>query len=215
MRNGGQQRRKPIPDLTVIRLWVQAGGRCQFCNEYLLVDALTLREANFSNIAHIVAVKPTGPRGDDPMPFAERNSLGNLMLVCPVHHKLIDSKEYVGEYPVAKLRQVKQEHEDRIRRLTAYAPENKTRVLRMRANFDPHPIDPITTQAIEDAIAPKYMADPDGIEIDLTQMSFSTTPDYWVACAREIKRRVRTAFEPSISSQASVSVSIFALAPIP
>ena len=209
------KKRKPIPELTVIRLWVRAGGRCQVCNEYLLIDVLTLKEANYSNIAHIVAVSRDGPRGHDPMPLEERNNISNLMLVCPTHHKLIDSKEYVGEYTTATLRKMKCEHETRIHALTGYAPENKTSILRMRANFDPHPIDPIATPEIEEAIAPKYMADSRGIEIDLTQMSFTTTPDYWAACAREIGSRVRKAFEPSVSAPAICSVSVFALAPIP
>jgi hypothetical protein len=46
-------------------------------------------------------------------------------------------------------------------------------------------------------------------------MSFSTTPDYWATCAREIRSRVAKAFEPSVSAPAIATVSVFALAPIP
>ena len=77
--------RRPIPELTTVRLWTRAGGRCEFCNDYLLQDALTRKEANFSNVAHIVAVSPNGPRGDHPLPRAERDGIDNLMLAGVSH----------------------------------------------------------------------------------------------------------------------------------
>ena len=110
------ERRKAVPLPTLLTLAVRAGGRCEFygCNEYLLRDDLTLSDLNHSNVAHIVAAKTNGPRGEDPMLLVERNRIENLMLVCRTHHALIDNPEYVREYPKERLLGFKKEHEDRI-----------------------------------------------------------------------------------------------------
>ncbi|WP_346533855.1 tetratricopeptide repeat protein [Micromonospora sp. DPT] len=62
-----------------------------------------------SEIAHIVAEKPDGPRGEFPLSRAERDSYDNLMLLCNVHHQLIDSQPTT--YTVEWLREVKFGHE--------------------------------------------------------------------------------------------------------
>lgn len=59
--------------------------------------------------AHIVAEKPTGPRGDSPMSRAERNRYENLILLCNYHHQQIDSQP--ESFPVELLHQWKADHE--------------------------------------------------------------------------------------------------------
>ena len=207
--------RRPVPALTTILLWTRAGGRCEFCNDYLLQDALTLKDANFSNVAHIVAVSLDGPRGDHPMPLAERDGIDNLMLVCRKHHALIDAAAYLAEYPVARLRAMKREHEARILRLTGFDRANKTTILRLRANFDSQAVDPITRAAIEKAIEPKFMQDEHGIPIDLTQIPFRFSDDYWGITAEEVRSGVRAMFAPALAREPVRHVSVFAMAPIP
>ena len=158
--------RRQIPEMTIVRLWTRAGGRCEFCNDYLLQDSLTRKDANFSNVAHIVAVSLAGPRGDHPMPHEQRDEIGNLMLVCRKHHALIDSPEYVAEYSVERLQAMKETHEARILRLTGFDPANKTTILRLRANFDSQAVDPITRAAMEKAIEPRFMQDDHGVSVD-------------------------------------------------
>jgi hypothetical protein len=209
------QRRKAIPELTAIHLWTVAGGRCQFCNEYLLQDSLTLKGANFSNVAHIVAISRDGPRGDDPLPLAERDKIGNLMLVCRKHHALIDSREHVAEYTVEKLREMKRRQEERILRLTGFDPANKTTILRLRANFDSQVVDPIARAAIERAIEPKFMQDEQGIPIDLTQIPFRLSDDYWALAGEEVRNGVRAMFAPALARDPVRHISVFAMAPIP
>lgn len=80
------------------RLWGRAGGRCSICH----------REGG-AEIAHIVARSPEGPRGEDPLPFEQRDLYENLILLCPNDHSTVDSN--VKEWPVARLRDVKAEHE--------------------------------------------------------------------------------------------------------
>lgn len=61
-------------------------------------------------MAHIVAEDPNGPRGDEPLPLAARNSYTNLLLLCNVHHKQVDDQ--VGAFNVAKLHEIKKTHEE-------------------------------------------------------------------------------------------------------
>lgn len=207
--------RRQIPEMTIVRLWTRAGGRCEFCNDYLLQDSLTRKDANFSNVAHIVAVSFAGPRGDHPMPHEQRDEIGNLMLVCRKHHALIDSPEYVAEYPVERLHVMKEAHEARILRLTGFDPANKTTILRLRANFDSQAVDPITRAAMEKAIEPRFMQDEHGVPIDLTQIPFRFTDEYWSLTAREVRDSVRALFAPAVAREPARHVSVFALAPIP
>jgi hypothetical protein len=197
-------------------LWTKAGGRCAICNQNLLRDSLTLKEANLSNVGHIVAASTDGPRGEHPLPMARRHDLDNLILVCPQHHKLFDTEAHVDEYPVERLLQIKQRHEARIERLTACHPDDKTTILRFRANFDHgQPVDAVHKSAIEDAIYPRYIQDDKGVEINLTAFSFDTTPEYWRTAADEIKRRLRGLCDATVLGEPVRHLSVFALGPIP
>src|SRR5579885_2783502 len=60
-------------------------------------------------MAHIVAERPGGPRGNSPMPLGERNQAENLILLCNNHHQLIDSQSQT--YTVERLRAMKEAHE--------------------------------------------------------------------------------------------------------
>jgi hypothetical protein len=83
---------RAIRPLTRLLLFVRAGGRCEFdgCNKDLLRHHLTLTEGNFAQIAHIVAFRQDGPRGNTGRRPTDINDVRNLMLLCPECHKLID-----------------------------------------------------------------------------------------------------------------------------
>ena len=94
-------------------LWTRAGGNCQYsgCNKPLLGDIISGAEKlNTSYIAHIVAAAPDGPRGDPVRSHALADDINNLMLLCDVHHRLIDREEVVG-HPEARLLEMKTAHE--------------------------------------------------------------------------------------------------------
>ena len=59
--------------------------------------------------AHIIAQRNDGPRGDSPLTQEQRDKYENLILLCSIHHKIIDDQE--KEYTVGKLIQFKQKHE--------------------------------------------------------------------------------------------------------
>lgn len=196
---------------TTARLMIDAGGRCSFngCNEYLLKDSLTLRKYNASNVAHIVARKKDGPRGDDPMALSERNKIGNLILVCRKHHGLIDSKRLVKKYPIALLQKFKQDHENRIHRLTGISPKRKTQVICFKYQIGSE-IVKITEEDIYEAIFPYYPTD-NNIEIDCTCGDIGTT-EYYNSMATDIKNKID---RMSQLQECPNHVSVFALAPMP
>ena len=87
-----------IPETIEIRLWGKASGRCEYagCNEPLWLDSLTQAEFNSAYIAHTIADKPTGPRGDPILSEQLKNDLSNLTLLCDVHHRLINIADVGG-----------------------------------------------------------------------------------------------------------------------
>ena len=97
--------------LTLNMLFANAAGRCQFegCNKSVLFDELTLKTYNKSNVAHIIASSPGGARGDEIRSHQLSDKLGNLMLMCPEHHKQID--DFAEDYPEDRLLEMKSKHE--------------------------------------------------------------------------------------------------------
>ena len=128
--------RPNIPDKTQTRLWLQAGGRCQYegCNEPLWRDDLTMADMNGAYVAHIVAATPNGPRGDATLSPKLAIEISNLMLMCDKHHRLID-REQVAEHPVDRLTAMKKAHEARIELLTSLQEDKKSHVLFYGANI--------------------------------------------------------------------------------
>ena len=212
-KNRGGNRRS-VPPLTALRVWAAAGGRCNFpgCNDYILQDSLTLRDAKLGHIAHIVAAELDGPRGDHPLPVGDRNAIGNLALMCFKHHEMIDDSP--EQYPVALLMEWKHEHESRIRRLTGIQADHKTTILRMVATIGSQkPVIPF--DHICAAIQPRYPTDDRGLEIALTQLPEPEHPDYWEQGARLIDDAISNGNRPTVAARAVDHWSAFALAPIP
>ena len=102
-----------IPNSDERKLWRLAGSRCSFyvCDQELFKQE---KEGVLGHMAHIVAEKENGPRGHSALTLAERNSYDNLILLCPIHHSLIDNSE--EEWTVEKLHRMKQDHEDWVKR---------------------------------------------------------------------------------------------------
>ena len=99
-----------IPNKVKLRLWGKTAGRCQYpgCNKILWRDDLTKVEFNTAYIAHIIADKPNGHRGDKVLSKKLPRDISNLMLLCDEHHRLID-KEKVDEHPAELLSEYKRE----------------------------------------------------------------------------------------------------------
>ncbi len=104
-----------ISEKTLKILWSRAGGRCSFplCTT-LLIQEGTQNDAPaiIGEMAHIVARTPDGPRGKEPFRETDRDSFENLLLLCPVHHTIIDQQPQT--YTVEVLTQMKNQHEQSI-----------------------------------------------------------------------------------------------------
>jgi hypothetical protein len=192
---------------------VRAGGRCEFdgCNTYLFRHHLTHAEENFSQMAHIVAFKPDGPRGRATPRPRDINNIDNLMLLCPPCHHLIDERP--AEYPREVLEKYKKSHEERIRRLTDIKPDSKTTVVQLKSRVGEQAV-AIPAPEVYKAISPRYAEDPQGVVIDLTDID-GQDKAYYKAAMRTIRRRVELLYEPGMEVDKTRHISLFALAPIP
>jgi hypothetical protein len=75
---------------------------------------------------HIVARSPGGPRADPAMSREDLDSYPNLILLCKVHHKLVDDQP--NTYTVRKLRSLKHEHEHWVREKLQTTVDGRDRI---------------------------------------------------------------------------------------
>lgn len=100
-------------------VYSRSGGVCAFpgCGADLVEPGTETDDPSFvGEIAHIVADSRQGPRGESSMSDEDRDKHPNLILLCRNCHKKIDDQKRV--YSVSVLRQMKQDHEEKIRRAT-------------------------------------------------------------------------------------------------
>ena len=74
---------------------MKSGGRCAIpeCRRELVIDkTLADKESIVGEMAHIKGEKQKSSRYDTNMTDKERNSYDNLILVCRIHHKMIDDQ---------------------------------------------------------------------------------------------------------------------------
>src|ERR1700728_4508734 len=130
-------RTNALSHLSRMILWAKAAGRCQYsgCNKSLIGDLISgAEDKNFGFVAHIVADTPTGPRGDLIRSPLLSDDVSNLMLLCHVHHKLIDV-DAVDQHPEERLLAMKAAHEQRVETITAIDDDRASHVLRYAANI--------------------------------------------------------------------------------
>ena len=162
-------------------------------------------------MAHIVAFRQRGPRGNDSARPAEINDVRNLMLLCPQCHKLID--DHPGKYSRRTLEEYKVQHERRIQYVTDLGPDRKTAVIILKSRIGGQLVQVPFAQILE-ATAPRYPSSPEPTEIDLGAFD-DTTPGFIEAAKHEIAERVRRFLEPGGEGHKAQHLSVFPLAPIP
>jgi hypothetical protein len=98
--------------ITIKRLFALSRNKCSFpkCDTNLI--DMTLNQV-LGEICHIKAQNPGGPRYDHTQSDSERNDFNNLILLCPTHHKVIDSDE--ESYTVSRLQKIKNDHESKFK----------------------------------------------------------------------------------------------------
>lgn len=83
---------EPSPS-TIKRLFFEAGRRCAFPG--CAVRLVDKSGAIIGEICHMRARNARGPRYDPGQSEAERQGYDNLLLLCPTHHRTIDSQPEV------------------------------------------------------------------------------------------------------------------------
>lgn len=99
-----------ITDRTRKILWGRSGNLCAYCKRVLVEDGTLLSEESVvGDEAHIVGERPTAARGQFGVGRDDLDEYDNLMLLCKVHHKLVDDQPET--YPVERLLAMKAAHE--------------------------------------------------------------------------------------------------------
>lgn len=198
-------------------LWAISGGRCQYegCNKILHTDILTKYRYNSAYIAHIVADSPDGPRGDHDRSHLLSDNISNLILLCDVHHRLIDNVS-VALHPESKLLDMKRKHEDRIQRLTSISPNMSTEIVLYSANIGHNNALLSYHQACEAILDKYYPADDNAIEIGVKNICHSDdTKSYWSTEEENLCLQFNLKIKPKLMIGGSSHYSLFALAPQP
>ena len=206
--------RSKIPLTTQRNLWIAAAGRCEFpgCSEILWRDDVTLSEANYANIAHIVAASPDGPRGDPVRSKELIKSPENLMLLCPEHHTLIDSPEHRSEYSEQTLRGYKEETEEAVRTVFEGLCLRRTTLVTLVSKIGGSAT-PISKSSVVTAVFPD--APYSLIEIDYSDSANDRDSAGLGWLRDDLMERVRTGLLEKQHQGKLYPLSVFAMARIP
>jgi len=181
MKKKSKKRRPAIPSDVKTKLWTTSAGRCGFegCNKILWRDDLTCREMNIAYIAHIYGWAEGSARYDSVLSPQLEKDFSNLMLMCDVHHRLIDVKK-PDDFTPEILIKMKKAHEERIAFLTGIKPDKRSHVVLLGAKIGEHN-SPLNFDVAAEAMLPKYYpATPNPIELGLKNSPFKDDADnYW------------------------------------
>lgn len=106
---------KAPSEQTIKRLFGLSRNRCAFpdCSTAIIQTSGTVT----GRICHIKARRPNGPRYDSAQTDEERHAFENLILLCSVHHDIVDSEP--DNFTVERLKQLKDNQEKNGREETA------------------------------------------------------------------------------------------------
>jgi hypothetical protein len=100
----------PISEKTRKILWGRSGNKCAKCRRELIISRTAADdESVVGDECHIVSGKNQGPRYDPTFPVEQLDEPENLILLCRVHHKMVDDQ--YDTYTVQVLRRLKENHE--------------------------------------------------------------------------------------------------------
>lgn len=207
-----------VSERTRLIIWTRSGGRCQYrgCNAELLGDIISgTKNLNRAYIAHIVAAAPDGPRGDPVRSHKLADDVGNLMLLCDGHHRLID-REKAKEHPEDALLEMKREHELRVGNLLSVNPFQVSHALRYAARIGAQESPVAVDTILREMIPEVYPAGWRTIDIELIGSQLDDRqPEFWAVQRDNLRRSFKDQVDGRIERQDIKHMSVFALAPIP
>lgn len=207
-----------------LKVWVRSGGRCAFCNSYLLESDLTLRPVVLGEVAHNVAASDEGPRAQPNVKAEQRNSADNLLLLCGRHHPDADSRAQLDLLSLEQVQARKHEHERRVFEATESVKREPTVLLRMQGHIRGATVD-LGPESVVQAIIQSSDRFPElslsfdrhGVEIDLRQIAGEVQGDhqYYASAARRIDELIEHRLRPAVEKGAVPHLSVFAIARFP
>jgi len=119
-------------------LWARSGNCCAICKQELVISKTPNDgDSVVGDECHIVAETKGGPRYDLSYPKEKLDALENRILLCRVHHKMIDDQ--CDTYTIDILRQMKANHEKWVRlRLSDKTEAKPVTVKRIKQNIPKH-----------------------------------------------------------------------------
>ena len=193
-----------ISDKTRKILWGRSGNRCAICRREIVLDATLSDDASVvGDECHIVSPKEQGPRFDASSPEDQVDDPANLILLCRVHHKMVDDQ--CETYTVEVLRLLKANHEKWVSStLTEQKPIPPVRVRRIEDNIPTHLVrltsgrDILTIVDGSSAFAFEHDELKSPAEVDLISGFLQEAQDYGdLSGDLEAGDRVKTVFEMS------------------
>lgn len=141
-----------ISDKTRKVLWGRSASLCAFCKTRLVLDASEVdSESVVGDECHIVSGAPAGPRHDPAYDISAIDNLRNIVLLCRVHHKLVDDQ--AATFTADMLRQIKLNHEEWVRKKLNDTQEQKhepLRIVRKQSQIPSHLVRVETAKSLLD-----------------------------------------------------------------
>jgi hypothetical protein len=195
-------------------LWGISGGRCEFdgCNKILYRHEVTGDHGNYAEKAHIYAVNSGGARF---CPDSEnfKNSVKNLMLVCPQCHINIDRNEQ--KYTPETLFEMKRKHETRIYILTSIGADLHSHIVYYTANISGSFIS-VNEGDAKNALACYGRFPTENPPIDLSQkgnLIEDIEDDFYTSNSKNLCRAVKSKISDIVKE--GESLALFSIAPQP
>ncbi len=172
-----------ITNKTRKMLWGRSGNRCAKCKHELIVSATSSDdESIIGDECHIISSRPAGPRYDDTFPSKKLDTYQNLILLCRVHHKMVDDQD--KSHTADILRHMKAEHEMWVSHRLMDTPLTKPiKFRRLKQNIPPYLIRLTTGKEALNLVTSAYafLMNHDELksqdEVDLVGSFFQTLQD--------------------------------------
>lgn len=198
-------------------LLAEAGGQCELegCPEFIYEDMLTKQEFNFGEYAHIIGDSKDGPRGDVVLSDEYCTDRKNIMLLCPKHHKMIDT--LLEKYSTEELFAMKKRHEERVRRILSIGKDRFSTVITYAANVGCHNCVISPDEANETLLLDGwYPSESRPIELGLVNsLVKDKSPEYWATERQNLEQQFQLKVEQYLQANRMSRFSVFAIAPMP
>lgn len=212
-------RGKQLREVTKLLVWGRAAGRCQFknCRKALDHDLIAGKaEVNAAYLAHIVASSPNGKRGDPKRSHELADDAANIMLMCDVHHRIIDGETTWQNYREPLLLQWKKEHEDWVDLVLSSSLESRSHILQFSAPIGPNETAVPFDDCVNAILPQRSPAEKRPTEIKVKGMHFQDKDQtYWGIQPQVLRDGIAQNIRGRFENGDIRHLSIFGLAPIP